>query len=86
MSKPKVALYWCASCGGCEEATVDLTERLFDLIEAVDIVFWPIAMDFKREDLEKMEDGSIDIAIINGGIRLEEHEEIVTEGCYGILL
>ncbi len=77
MSKPKVALYWCASCGGCEEATVDLTERLFDLLEAVDIVFWPIAMDFKREDLEKMEDGSIDIAIINGGIRLEEHEEMV---------
>ena len=22
--KPKVAFYWCASCGGCEEAVVDL--------------------------------------------------------------
>ncbi len=26
MAKPKVAFYWCASCGGCEEAVVDLAE------------------------------------------------------------
>ena len=25
--KPKVAFYWCASCGGCEEAVVDLEEH-----------------------------------------------------------
>jgi len=24
MAKPKVAFYWCASCGGCEEAIIDL--------------------------------------------------------------
>ena len=24
MTKPKIAFYWCASCGGCEEAVVDL--------------------------------------------------------------
>ena len=24
--KPKVAFYWCAACGGCEEAVVDLAE------------------------------------------------------------
>ena len=28
MTKPKVAFYWCASCGGCEEAVVDLGEDL----------------------------------------------------------
>ena len=28
MSKPKVAFYWGASCGGCEEAVVDLAEDL----------------------------------------------------------
>jgi len=76
-SKLKVALYWCASCGGCEEAFVDLAEELLKLIEKVDIVFWPVAVDFKKSDLEAMPDGSIDIAFINGGIRLSEHEEMV---------
>jgi len=27
MAKPKVAFYWCASCGGCEEAVLDLGRR-----------------------------------------------------------
>jgi coenzyme F420-reducing hydrogenase gamma subunit len=49
-AKPKVALYWCASCGGCEEAVVDLAEGILDVVAAVDIVLWPVAMDFKRGD------------------------------------
>jgi len=27
-NKPKVAFYWCASCGGCEEAVVDIAEKI----------------------------------------------------------
>lgn len=77
MEKPKIALYWCASCGGCEEATVDLAERLLELAEKVELVFWPVAMDFKVEDVEKLPDGSITASIINGGVRLSEHEKIV---------
>jgi len=77
MEKPKVAWYWCASCGGCEESFVDLAEKLLDVFDAVDIVFCPVAMDFKKEDIEKMPDGSITVALINGGIRLKEHEEMV---------
>jgi F420-non-reducing hydrogenase small subunit len=75
--KPKVALYWCASCGGCEEAVVDLAERVLDLVNLVDIVFWPVAMDFKKSDVEAMPDGSITVSLINGGIRLAEHKEMV---------
>ncbi len=75
--KLKIALYWCASCGGCEEAVVDLAEDLLKLVEIADIVFWPVAMDFKKEDVEKMPDKSIDISFINGAIRLSEHEEMV---------
>ena len=56
--KPKVAFYWCASCGGCEEAVVDLAEKILDVVAAVDIVFWPVALDFKRHDVEAMADGS----------------------------
>jgi F420-non-reducing hydrogenase small subunit len=59
MSKPKVGFYWCASCGGCEEAVVDLAETILDVAELVDIVFWPCAMDFKRQDVEAMHDGAM---------------------------
>ncbi|MEM3832529.1 MAG: oxidoreductase [Thermoprotei archaeon] len=73
----KVAFYWCASCGGCEEAVVDLAEKILDVINLVDIVFWPVAMDFKLEDVERMPDNSITVSFINGGIRLSEHEKVV---------
>ena len=75
--KPKVAFYWCASCGGCEEAVVDLEEQILKVVDAVDIVLWPVAMDFKRRDVEAMPDKSIAVAFINGGVRMSEQEEWV---------
>jgi F420-non-reducing hydrogenase small subunit len=77
MSKPKVAFYWCASCGGCEEAIVDLAEDILGVVEAVDIVFWPCAMDFKKKDVEAMADKSIVATFLNGAIRTSEQEEMV---------
>ena len=74
--KPKVAFYWCASCGGCEESIVDLAEDILKVVEAVDIVFWPVAIDIKKKDVEAMEDGSIAVSFINGAIRLSEQEEM----------
>jgi F420-non-reducing hydrogenase small subunit len=74
--KPKVAFYWCASCGGCEETVVDLAEKVLDVVAAVDIVFWPVALDFKTKDVEAMADGSITASFINGAIRSTEQEEM----------
>jgi F420-non-reducing hydrogenase small subunit len=74
--KPKVAFYWCASCGGCEETVLDLDERVLDVVAAVDIVFWPVALDFKRHDVEAMPDGSILAAFVNGAVRSTEQEEM----------
>lgn len=74
--KPKVAFYWCAACGGCEEAVVDLAEKVLDVVAAVDIVFWPVALDFKYADVEAMADGSILACFINGAIRNTEQQEI----------
>ncbi|MBI3989291.1 MAG: oxidoreductase, partial [candidate division NC10 bacterium] len=74
--KPKVAFYWCASCGGCEESIVDLAEDILMVVDAVDIVFWPVAMDFKKKDVEAMPDGSILATMINGAIRTSEQEEM----------
>ncbi len=75
--KPKVAFYWCGSCGGCEEAVVDLAEDLLTVAKAVDIVLWPVAMDFKKKDIEALPDNAITASFINGTIRLSEHEEWV---------
>jgi F420-non-reducing hydrogenase small subunit len=76
-SKPKVAFYWCASCGGCEESIVDLAEDILKVVAAVDIVFWPVALDFKKKDVEAMPDQSIAVSFINGSIRTSEQEEMV---------
>lgn len=77
MAKPKVAFYWCASCGGCEETVVDLNETILKVVEAVDIVLWPVALDFKRKDVEALKDNEIAVSFINGSVRLEEQEEMV---------
>jgi len=77
MAKPKVALYWCASCGGCEETVLDLNEDILKVADAVDIVFWPVALDFKRKDVEALSDGEIAVSCINVAVRMEEQEETV---------
>jgi F420-non-reducing hydrogenase small subunit len=74
--KPKVAFYWCASCGGCEESVVDLGEAILDVAAAVDIVFWPVALDFKRRDVEALGDGALLATFLNGAIRTSEQEEM----------
>jgi F420-non-reducing hydrogenase small subunit len=78
MTKPKLGLYWCAGCGGCEESVVDLAEHLLDVVGAVDIVFWPVAMDFKYSDVEALADGELAAVFINGAIRLDEQARVAT--------
>jgi F420-non-reducing hydrogenase small subunit len=74
MPKGKLALYWAASCGGCEIAVLGIHEKILDVAAAFDIVFWPCAADGKVHDVEKMPDGSIDLCLFNGGVRTSEHE------------
>jgi len=76
MAKPKLALYWAASCGGCEIAVLDLQEKILDVAAAFDIVFWPVALDFKYDDVRHMQDGSIDLCLFNGALRNSENTEI----------
>jgi len=73
-TKPKLAFYWAASCGGCEITVTELGMRLVEVGELVDIVFWPCVMDFKYSDVEAMDDGEIDVCLFNGAIRTSENE------------
>lgn len=76
MAKLKVALYWAASCGGCEIAQLLIGEKLLKLVDAADIVFWPVAVDCKYKDVEAMPEKSIDVCLFNGAIRNSEQEHI----------
>ncbi|MBN2216707.1 MAG: hypothetical protein JW719_04985, partial [Pirellulales bacterium] len=63
-----------ASCGGCEISTLAINEKILQVAEAFDIVFWPCICDGKVHDVEKMDDGHIDVCLFNGGIRTSEQE------------
>ena len=74
--KLKIAFYWSASCGGCEIAVLDINEKILDVINLADIVFWPVAMDVKYKDVEAMPDKYIDICFFNGSVRNSEQEHM----------
>lgn len=76
MTKPKFAMYWAASCGGCEIAVLNTHEKILDVDANFDVVFWPVAMDAKYKDVEAMQDKSILLTLFNGGIRTDENEHI----------
>ena len=74
--KPKLAMYWASSCGGCEIALVNLNEKLLAVDEHFDFVFCPCLLDTKKSDLEAMADRSLAITLFDGAIRTSENEEM----------
>ena len=74
--KMKLAVYWAAACGGCCVSVLDVHEKLFDVVAAADLVFWPIALDIKYKDVEAMPDGHIDVTLFNGAVRNSENEHM----------
>lgn len=74
--KLKIAIGLGATCSGCDIAILDLNEKILDLTGIADIVFWPTAMDFKKDDVEALKDGEIDVTIFHGAIRTKEHERM----------
>jgi F420-non-reducing hydrogenase small subunit len=71
--KLKLAVYWGAACGGCCVSVLDVHEKLFDVVAAADLVFWPIALDIKYKDVEAMADQEIDVTLYNGAVRNSEN-------------
>src|SRR3989337_150702 len=74
--KPKFGMYWAASCGGCEIAVLNIGNKILDVDAIFDVAFWPVAADFKYEDVRGYADGYIDLCLFNGAIRNSENEEI----------
>jgi len=76
LGKLKFGFYWAASCGGCEIAVLDIDEKILDVLEIAEVVFWPVAMDVKYKDVEAMPDGFMDVCFFNGAVRTEEQEHL----------
>lgn len=76
MAKLKMASYWASACGGCDVAILDTHEKILDIAAAADILLWPIALDFKYQDVEAMPDGHIDVTLFHGAIRNSENEHL----------
>jgi F420-non-reducing hydrogenase small subunit len=76
MTKLRLGFYWAASCGGCEIAVLDINEAILGVMEVADIVFWPVAMDVKYDDVEAMEDDYMDVLFFNGAVRNSEQKHL----------
>jgi F420-non-reducing hydrogenase small subunit len=74
--KLKFGFYWAASCGGCEIAVLDTNEKILDVVAHADILFWPVAMDTKYDDVRAMPDRHMDVVFFNGSVRNSEQKEI----------
>jgi F420-non-reducing hydrogenase small subunit len=74
--KPKLAIYWASSCGGCEIAVANLHERILDVVKHFDFMFCPCLLDTKKKDIEALPDSSIALTLFNGAIRTAENEEM----------
>jgi F420-non-reducing hydrogenase small subunit len=74
--KPKLAMYWAASCGGCEISVLNIHEHILTVDEVFDIAFFPCIADFKTHHVESYPDGYIDVCLWNGAIRNSEGEHM----------
>ncbi len=74
--KPTLAMYWAASCGGCEIAVLNIHENILVVDEIFDLAFFPCIADFKVEDVKGYPDSHIDLCLFNGAIRNSENEEM----------
>lgn len=74
--KLKLAIGLGATCSGCDMSIVDLAEKLTDVFNAVEVVFWPTAFDQKLKEFIQLPDGSVDLGFYHGSIANEENKEI----------
>ena len=74
--RPRLAVYWTTGCGGCEAAFLDLGDRLLAVERDFEVAYFPMLVDRKREYLEGLPDGAIDLTLLTGAIRTTEDIEL----------
>ncbi|MCF7936136.1 MAG: NADP oxidoreductase [Synergistales bacterium] len=70
MQKVTIATDWLESCAGCHMSLLDVDERLFDLLKAVEFTSSPIT------DLKVPPEAGVDVGILSGAIGNSHQEEV----------
>lgn len=72
-TKLRFATVWLAGCSGCHMSFLDLDEWLFELAEAVEIVYSPVASDTKvfPED--------VDLCLVEGAVANADNLELALQ-------
>lgn len=72
VSKLKLAIGYGGICGGCDVALINaVSEKIADVLNVYEIIYWPIAVDGKNTDVESID--CIDVSMYMGMIRTDEH-------------
>jgi F420-non-reducing hydrogenase small subunit len=74
--KPVIGFYWGKLCEGCEGAVGGIAQNILDAVHECGSLFWPVALDLKRREVEEMPDGFMLASFINGSIRTIEQEQM----------
>ena len=72
MAKMRLAFFKFASCSGCQLSALRVNERLLDLLDLVEIDYWVMVSDLRRE-------GPYDVAFVEGSITTPEEIEEIKE-------
>ena len=71
--KLRFATVWLAGCSGCHMSFLDLDEWLFDLAEAVEIVYSPVASD------TKVFPEGVDLCLVEGAVANADNLELALQ-------
>lgn len=74
MGRPTMAVVYGAICGGCDVSLVNLGEKLAELLGSYRVVYWPAAVDGRKEVLRRI--SQIDVGIYMGAITSEEEADL----------
>jgi NAD-reducing hydrogenase small subunit len=68
--KIRFASVWLGGCSGCHMSFLDLDEWLFDLAQAVEVVYSPVA------DIKAFPE-NVDVTLVEGAIANQDHLELI---------
>lgn len=71
-NKPTLGFFELESCHGCEQQILNADEKLFDVFNQVNVVYWPKLSDRKPP-------AAVDIAVVEGAVKTPEQEEFVKQ-------
>ena len=72
MTKPTLAVETLSICSGCEIAILDLHQALPGVLDAIDLKYIQVLMDFREPPKE-----GVTVGFISGGVRNEEQVELL---------